>query len=80
MDPSIWQLRGSSGTRGINIGTVCGKLFSFLIQSLAKMATPSRSRSFGKGEEDNFEWRQTIEKRQLASERQLKALLQETAD
>ncbi|KAL6331223.1 hypothetical protein AAG906_009651 [Vitis piasezkii] len=31
-----------------------------------------------RGEEDNFEWRQTIERRQLASERQLKALLQET--
>ena len=42
------------------------------------MATPSRSRSSGRGEDDNFEWRQTIEKRQLASERQLKALLQET--
>ncbi|RVW27939.1 hypothetical protein CK203_094114 [Vitis vinifera] len=42
------------------------------------MATPSRSRSSGRGEEDDFEWRQTIEKRQLASERQLKALLQET--
>ncbi|RVW39235.1 hypothetical protein CK203_085118 [Vitis vinifera] len=42
------------------------------------MATPSRSRSSGKGEEDNFEWRQTIERRQLASERQLTVLLQET--
>ncbi|RVW34060.1 hypothetical protein CK203_099345 [Vitis vinifera] len=42
------------------------------------MATPSQSRSSGRGEEDDFEWRQTIEKRQLASERQLKALLQET--
>ncbi|RVW14954.1 hypothetical protein CK203_109380 [Vitis vinifera] len=42
------------------------------------MATPSRSRSSGRGEEDNFEWRQTIERRQLASERQLKTLLQET--
>ncbi|RVW66731.1 Retrovirus-related Pol polyprotein from transposon 17.6 [Vitis vinifera] len=42
------------------------------------MVTPSRSRSSGRGEEDNFEWRQTIEKMQLASERQLKALLQET--
>nr|CAN65280.1 hypothetical protein VITISV_035563 [Vitis vinifera] len=42
------------------------------------MATPSRSRSSGRGEDDNFEWRQTIERRQLASERQLKALLQET--
>ncbi|RVW34642.1 hypothetical protein CK203_117709 [Vitis vinifera] len=42
------------------------------------MATPSRSRSSGRGEEDNSEWRQAIERRQLASERQLKALLQET--
>ncbi|RVW58048.1 hypothetical protein CK203_106956 [Vitis vinifera] len=30
------------------------------------------------GEDDNFEWRLAIERRQLASERQLKALLQET--
>ncbi|RVW31288.1 hypothetical protein CK203_100320 [Vitis vinifera] len=42
------------------------------------MAAPSRSRSSGRREEDNFEWRQAIERRQLASERQLKALLQET--
>ncbi|RVW69736.1 hypothetical protein CK203_060622 [Vitis vinifera] len=49
--PSIWQLRGTPGARGINIGA---------------------------GRDDNFEWRQTIERRQLASERQLKALLQET--
>ncbi|RVX09239.1 hypothetical protein CK203_015469 [Vitis vinifera] len=42
------------------------------------MATPSRSRSSGRGEDDNFEWRLAIERRQLASERQLKALLQET--
>ncbi|RVW76216.1 hypothetical protein CK203_048907 [Vitis vinifera] len=49
-----------------------------LIQSLKKMATPSQSRSSGRGEDDNFEWRLAIERRQLASERQLKALLQET--
>ncbi|RVW87334.1 hypothetical protein CK203_037249 [Vitis vinifera] len=42
------------------------------------MATPSRSRSSGREEEDNSEWRQAIERRQLACERQLKALLQET--
>ncbi|RVW62293.1 hypothetical protein CK203_061558 [Vitis vinifera] len=42
------------------------------------MVTPSRSQSSGRGEEDNFEWRQAIERRQLASEKQLKALLQET--
>ncbi|RVW88480.1 hypothetical protein CK203_043865 [Vitis vinifera] len=42
------------------------------------MSTPSRSRSSGRGEEDNSEWRRAIERRQLASERQLQALLQET--
>ncbi|RVW56799.1 hypothetical protein CK203_082759 [Vitis vinifera] len=42
------------------------------------MATPSRSHSSGRGEEDNFEWRLAIERRQLASEKQLKAFLQET--
>ncbi|KAL6319844.1 hypothetical protein AAG906_036912 [Vitis piasezkii] len=42
------------------------------------MATPSQSRSSGRGEEDDFKWRQAIEKRQLASEKQLKALLHET--
>ncbi|RVW79192.1 hypothetical protein CK203_045180 [Vitis vinifera] len=42
------------------------------------MATPSRNRSSGRGEEDNSEWRQAIERRQSASERQLQALLQET--
>ncbi|WJZ96220.1 hypothetical protein VitviT2T_014926 [Vitis vinifera] len=52
--------------------------FFTLIQSLKKMATPSRSRSSGREEDDNFEWRLAIERRQLASERQLKALLQET--
>nr|CAN77000.1 hypothetical protein VITISV_042383 [Vitis vinifera] len=71
------SLRGTPGARGINIGAVCGNFFR-LIQSLIKMATPSQSRSSGKGVEDNFEWRQAIERRQLASERQLKALLQET--
>ncbi|RVW67696.1 hypothetical protein CK203_063387 [Vitis vinifera] len=53
-------------------------LLFILIQSLAKMATPSQSRSSGREEEDNHEWRQAIEKRQLASEKQLRALLQET--
>ncbi|RVW74662.1 hypothetical protein CK203_052045 [Vitis vinifera] len=43
------------------------------------MSTPSRSRSSAKGEEDNTEWRQAIKRRQLASERQMQALLQETA-
>ena len=75
--PSIWQqLRGSPGMRGLNIGAVCGKIS--LIQSPAKMATPSQSRSSGKEKEDNSEWRQVIERKQLASERQLKALFQET--
>ncbi|KAL6322582.1 hypothetical protein AAG906_009894 [Vitis piasezkii] len=42
------------------------------------MATPSQSQSSGRGGEDDFKWRQAIEKRQLASEKQLKALLHET--
>ncbi|RVW82315.1 hypothetical protein CK203_041648 [Vitis vinifera] len=42
------------------------------------MATPSQSQSSGRREEDNLEWLQAIEKRQLASEKQLRALLQET--
>ncbi|KAL6339169.1 hypothetical protein AAG906_024320 [Vitis piasezkii] len=58
-------------TIGGCVRTPCPDAFS-------KMATPSQSRSSGRGEEDNFEWRQAIERRQLASERQLKALLQET--
>ena len=53
-------------------------LLFILIQSLAKMTTPSQSRSSGRKEEDNHEWRQAIEKKQLASEKQLRALLQET--
>ncbi|RVW56288.1 hypothetical protein CK203_111210 [Vitis vinifera] len=61
-------------TRGLNIGAVCG---NSLIQSPTKMSTPSRSRSSGRGEEDNSEWRRAIERRQLASERQLQALFQE---
>ncbi|RVW19451.1 hypothetical protein CK203_114598 [Vitis vinifera] len=66
-----------AGTRaGLNIGAVCGKIS--LIQSPANMATPSQSRSSGREEEDNSKWRRAIERRQLASERQLKALLQET--
>ncbi|RVW16983.1 hypothetical protein CK203_070651 [Vitis vinifera] len=64
------------GTQGLNIGTVCG---NSLIQSTAKMSTPSRSRSSARGDEDYFEWRETIERRQLESERQMQALLQETA-
>ncbi|RVW96517.1 hypothetical protein CK203_029630 [Vitis vinifera] len=35
-------------------------------------------KTIGGGEEDNSEWRQAIERRQLANERQLQALLQET--
>ncbi|WJZ90445.1 hypothetical protein VitviT2T_009588 [Vitis vinifera] len=42
------------------------------------MTTPSQSRSSGREQEDNSEWRRAIERRQLASERQLKALFQET--
>ena len=63
------------GTRGINIGAVYGDR---LIQSTAKMSTPSKSRSSTRGDEDYFEWREAIERRQLESERQMQALLQET--
>ncbi|RVW72519.1 hypothetical protein CK203_053233 [Vitis vinifera] len=42
------------------------------------MSTPSRSRSSTREEEDNSEWRRAIERRQLASEQQLQAFLQET--
>ncbi|RVW28618.1 hypothetical protein CK203_100863 [Vitis vinifera] len=42
------------------------------------MSTPSRSRSSTRGDEGYFEWRETMERRQLESERQMQALLQET--
>ncbi|RVW60439.1 hypothetical protein CK203_105727 [Vitis vinifera] len=54
------------------------RLWESLIQSPAKMATPSRSLSSAREEEDNSEWRQAIERRPLASERQMQALLQKT--
>ncbi|RVW26186.1 hypothetical protein CK203_107513 [Vitis vinifera] len=37
------------------------------------MATPSQSRSSGREEEDNHEWRQAIEKRQLAERKTAKS-------
>ena len=43
-----------------------------------KMSIPSRGRSSAKGGEDYREWLETIERRKLASERQMQALLQET--
>ncbi|KAJ9678002.1 hypothetical protein PVL29_022782 [Vitis rotundifolia] len=44
------------------------------------MSTPSRSLSSARGEEENyFEWRRAMERRQLESERQMQTLLQETA-
>ncbi|RVW14338.1 hypothetical protein CK203_099076 [Vitis vinifera] len=43
------------------------------------MSTPSRSRSSARGDEDYFKWREAMERRQLESERQMQALLQETA-
>ena len=64
--------------QGREASTLAPSVGISLIQSPAKMVTPSRSRSSGRGEEDNSEWRQAIERRQLASERQLQALLQET--
>ena len=44
-----------------------------------KMSTPSRGRSSAKGDEDYHEWLEAIERRQLESERQMQALLQEIA-
>ena len=42
------------------------------------MSTPSKSRSSTKGDEGYFEWHETMKRRQLESERQMQALLQET--
>ena len=42
------------------------------------MSTLSRSRSSTRGDEGYFEWRKTMERRQLENERQMQALLQET--
>ena len=67
---------GIPGTRGINIGAVYG---NSLILSTAKMSTPSRSRLSVRGDEDYFEWREAIERRQLESKRHMQTLLQETA-
>ncbi|RVX21421.1 hypothetical protein CK203_001723 [Vitis vinifera] len=63
---------------GREASTLAPSVGKSLIQSPAKIVTPSRSHSFGRGEEDNSKWRQAIERRQLASERQLQAFLQET--
>ena len=41
------------------------------------MSTPSKSRSPARGDEGYFEWRETMERQQLESERQMQALLQE---
>ena len=49
-----------------------------LIQLTAKMSTPSKSCLSTRGDEDHFEWREAIERRQLESEQQMQALLQET--
>ena len=43
-----------------------------------KMSTPSKSRSSARGNEGYFEWRETMEMRQLESERKMQAMLQET--
>ncbi|KAJ9683798.1 hypothetical protein PVL29_016343 [Vitis rotundifolia] len=42
------------------------------------MSTPSRSRSLAMGDEGYFDWRESMERRQRESERQVQALLQET--
>ena len=53
----------------INIGAVCGKT------TFAKMSTPSRSRSSAMDDEDYFDWHESMERRQLESERKMQALL-----
>ena len=42
------------------------------------MSTPSRSRSFARGKEGYFEWRDNMERQQRENERQVQTLLQET--
>ena len=64
------------GTRGLNIGAVYGNKNADSVDN--KMSTPSRGRSLAKGNEDYREWLETIERRQLASELKMQALLQET--
>ncbi|RVW98474.1 hypothetical protein CK203_026766 [Vitis vinifera] len=66
------KLRGSSGRKASTLAPSVG---NSLIQSPANMDTPFRSHSSAREEEDNSEWRQAIERRQLASERQVQALL-----
>nr|CAN59840.1 hypothetical protein VITISV_039833 [Vitis vinifera] len=48
------------------------------LDSLAQMASPSRSRSSARGDEGYFEWRSSMERRQRENERQMQVLLQET--
>ena len=55
-----------------NIGVVCGK------PEFAKMSTLSKSCLSAMGDEGYFDWRETMEKRQLESKRQMQTLLQET--
>ena len=54
------------------------RLWESFAQSAAKMSTPSKSHSSARGDEGYFEWREAMERRQLESERQMQALLQET--
>ena len=65
---SIWQLQWPQWHEASTLRTV----------ATAKMSTPSRSRSSTRGDEGYFEWRETMERRQLESERQMQALLQAT--
>ena len=65
---SIWQLQWPQWHEASTLRTV----------ATAKMSTPSRSRSLARGDKGYFEWRKTMERRQLESERQMQALLQET--
>ena len=54
------------------------RLWESFAQSAAKMSTPSKSCSSAREDEGYFEWREAMERRQLESERQMQALLQET--
>lgn len=54
--------------KALTIGVVCENL-------KIKMSTPSRSRSSTKGSDGYFDWRESMERRQQESERQVQALL-----
>ena len=69
---SIWQLQWPQWREASTLAPYVGTVATI------KMSTPSRSRSSAKRDEGYFEWRKTMERRQLESKRQMQALLQET--